>query len=226
MLNKIRQVFGNRSSNVEESLELLRFFKSKSYEKLIATPHVMQEGYRNEIDDILRALEVVQEAAARENLDLKLEASAEYYLDENFQKKIKQKELLPLCGDYILFECSFLNRPANLHDTIFDLQMAGYKPVLAHPERYPYLFANNKLDHYRRIKEQGALLQLNLGSLIKAYPEPARTAARALVDAGLIDFVGSDLHRPYQLPLMDLVYQDKYLQKLCEQKQFLNPQLK
>ena len=103
--------------------------------------------------------------------------------------------MLTFGGDqrYLLFETSYMNESLNLQSTIFELQASGYRPVLAHPERYVYFYGRfaeiEKLRH-----EYGVLLQLNLNSLAGYYSPAARHVAEKMIDAGLVDFVGTDTH--------------------------------
>lgn len=179
------------------SLDLLRELRDLGFRKLVMTPHVMGDFYRNTPAGIRAALTELSAAAIAAGLgDVALECAAEYYLDEWLGRKLADgTELLSFGGAkrYLLFETSYLNEPFNLRTTIFELKAAGYRPVLAHPERYTYLYKNfsaiEKLRH-----EYGVLLQLNLNSLAGYYSPAARHVAEKMIDAGLVDFVGTDTH--------------------------------
>jgi protein-tyrosine phosphatase len=80
-----------------------------------------------------------------------------------------------------------------LQATIFELKAAGYRPVLAHPERYTYYYG--RFAEIRKLRlEYGVLLQLNLNSLAGYYSPAARQVAEQMIDEGLVDFVGTDTH--------------------------------
>jgi protein-tyrosine phosphatase len=196
--------------DLDESLAMLRGFADRGYRALIATPHVMGDHYRNTPDGIRAALERTREAARAEGLDLRLEAAAEYYLDDAFLHLLDGGgELLPLPGGRLLFELSYLNRPNHLQEAIFRMQTSGWKPVLAHPERYPYFHGDPRLGPYRELAEQGVELQVNLGSLTGRHGEGARRTARELLDAGLVDLLGTDLHRADQWAGLEAVARDR-----------------
>jgi tyrosine-protein phosphatase YwqE len=185
------------AETLAHSLDLLRELQALGFTKLVMTPHVMGDFYKNTPEGIRQALGLLRAAAAEAGLgSVALECAAEYYLDEWLGRKLADgTELLTFGGEhrYLLIETSYLNEPLNLNATIFDLQAAGYRPVLAHPERYVYLYQRfSELERLRQ--EQGVLLQLNLNSLAGYYSPAARHVAEKLIDAKLIDFVGTDTH--------------------------------
>ena len=85
----------------------------------------------------------------------------------------------------------------NIFELIFELQLNGYKPVLAHPERYKYYF--NNYEQLLKLKNTGCLFQLNLMSVVGHYGEKAKSLASRLLSDNLIDFVGSDIHHKVHL---------------------------
>ncbi|SFG67470.1 tyrosine-protein phosphatase [Pedobacter insulae] len=177
---------------IEDSIALARRFKALGYKKLIASPHVMADYFRNSPDTIRRGLDVLRKGLLQNQIDLEVEAAAEYYMDETFEKKIKEKTVLTFGDNYLLFELSFINYPANIHDMIKLMQDSGYKPVLAHPERYPYF--HGSVDNYIRIKEQDCNLQINAIALTGYYGPGPKKLAEEIIENNLVDFVGSDMH--------------------------------
>ncbi|GGI28891.1 tyrosine-protein phosphatase [Pedobacter mendelii] len=180
------------AQTLNDSLLLAKKFKALGFKKLIATPHIMADYFRNTPDTINRGLDILRKGLHEIQLDLEVEAAAEYYLDETFERKIKQKEVLTFGKNYLLFELSYINEPQNLFDFIKTIQNAGYKPVLAHPERYPYYYGDKET--YHQIKENGCLLQLNSIALAGYYGSGAKKAAEQMVKNHLVDFIGSDMH--------------------------------
>jgi len=128
------------SKSMEESLELIKRLSSYGLQKIITTPHVMSEYYKNTPEIISMGLEDLRKAVKAEGISIEIEAAAEYYIDEILLEKIKDgKSLLTFGEKYILVETGFINKPQMLLETMFQLEMSGYKPILAHPERYQYL---------------------------------------------------------------------------------------
>lgn len=180
------------AQTLNDSLLLAKRFKALGFKKLIATPHIMADYFRNSPDTINRGLEVLRRGLQEIQLDLEVDAAAEYYLDETLEKKVRQKEVLTFGNKYLLFELSYLNSPKNLFEFIKMMQDAGYKPVLAHPERYPYYYSS--LENYQQIRETGCLLQLNSIALTGYYGSGAKKVAEQMVENHLVDFIGSDMH--------------------------------
>ncbi len=185
------------AATLTDSLVLLRELRTLGFRRLVMTPHIMGDFYKNTPDNIRAALASLREAAAAAGLgDVALECAAEYYLDEFLGRKLTDgTEMLTFGGAqrYLLFETSYLNEPLNLFETVFELQARGYRPVLAHPERYTYLYGRFA-DIEKLRGDYGVLLQINLNSLAGYYSPAAQKIAEQLIDARLVDFVGTDTH--------------------------------
>ncbi len=182
-----------------ESLELLQHMSSKGFSRLITTPHISADYYPNTPDKIRKGLEQLRTAAAVENIPLQLEAAAEYMIDEMFVEMIHRREPLLFFGDrYVLVEMSFVQPSPMLQQVIFELQALGYKPVLAHPERYAY-YHRMTAEEFALLKESGCLFQLNAIALSGYYGKDVNICASKMLKAGLYDLVGSDIHHERHL---------------------------
>ncbi|GAB3837109.1 tyrosine-protein phosphatase [Hymenobacter jeollabukensis] len=203
------------AETLEQSVELLRLMQTLGYRKLVMTPHIMGDFYRNTPEGVRGALASLQQAATAAGIEVELDCAAEYYLDEFFMRRLETRdELLSFGGDkrYVLFETSYINEPFNLQEAVFGLKSAGYQPVLAHPERYTYLYG--RFPELEKIRENGALLQVNLNSLVGYYSSGAKRVAEKLIDAGLVDFVGTDAHNLKHMSALNRVLESEYLTKL------------
>ena len=205
------------AETVEHSVELLRAMRALGYRKLIMTPHIMGDFYKNTPEGIRAALHTLRQAAAAAGItDVTLECAAEYYLDEWFGPRLdRNDELLSFGGEkrYLLFETSYINEPFNLAETVFRLRSMGYQPVLAHPERYTYCYG--RFDELVRMRESGVLFQLNLNSLSGYYSAGAKKTAERLIDGGLVDMVGTDAHNLKHVnTLREKTLPAEYLRKL------------
>jgi tyrosine-protein phosphatase YwqE len=206
--------------DMEASITMIKRFKELGYKKIITTPHVMCDFYKNTPEIILKGLDDVRNELARQNIDIETEAAAEYNLDDGLGKLIKDKNLLTFGDNYVLFELPFLNEPRNLQETIFELQTSGYKPILAHPERYSYWHDNFEI--YEELQAKGVLLQLNLLSLTGHYSPQVKKIAEKLVEANLIDGVGTDCHRIEHLMTIESILDSKYIHQLANKEDLLN----
>ncbi|MES2387616.1 MAG: CpsB/CapC family capsule biosynthesis tyrosine phosphatase [Bacteroidota bacterium] len=181
------------AATIEDSLILLRGFIDMGFRKVITTPHVL-EGFPNTPEIIKAKLAEVQAAAKAANLDIQIGAAAEYFFDETFVRKVmKGEELLTFGDNYLLFETAFLNEPINLKDMIKEMIWKGFKPVMAHPERYTWL-ANNK-EKLKQYHETGVLFQVNVMAFAGFYDEAAKKTAEWLTDNEMVSFLGSDCHK-------------------------------
>jgi len=181
------------SPDVETSIALIRGLGEAGITKFICTPHVIGDMFRNTPETVHAALSVLRQACGENHLEVQLNAAAEYLLDDYFMELLRMKApLLTLTKNYILTELSYATSPTNLETMAFELNIAGYQPLMAHPERYHYYHKNYSA--YHRMKELGFLLQVNLLSIAGYYGKAAAKAAKYIVVNNLADFVGTDLH--------------------------------
>lgn len=211
------------AQTMEDSILLVKAMSEFGYRKIITTPHIMSDYYRNTPDIIKHGLEDLRVTLASTGIPIEVDAAAEYYFDSELGSKISQKQLLTFGSNYVLFELSYLNAPEGLSEVIFQMKTSGYNPVLAHPERYPFWYANP--EKFQEIKAKGALLQLNINSLTGFYSPAAKKIAEWLIDHNMIDFLGTDCHHLGHIKLMHKVVHDPYLKKLIDSGRLLNPGL-
>ncbi len=189
------------AKDLDHSIDLIKKMSSYGIKNFITTPHVLGDVYPNSPEIILSKLDEVQKRLKVEGLsDIKISASAEYMLDEQFTSLLDKDTILPLKKNYILVEMSYFNAPVNLYEVLFEIQLKGYKPILAHPERYN--FYHNDFENYYKLKKSGCLFQLNMLSLTDHYGSNIQKVSKKLLDLGLYDFLGTDTHHSRHLDLM------------------------
>lgn len=210
---------------IEDSVAMIREFAAMGYKKVITTPHIMSDAYRNTPEIIFGGLAQVRVALKTAGIPIEIEAAAEYYMDFDFEKKIDERRLLTFGnGKYVLFELSFVNPPDSLMGIIFKLLTNGYKPILAHPERYNFWHGDFK--KYEELVEKGVLLQLNFNSLSGHYGPPAQKIAERMIDQNMISFIGSDCHHLGHIEIMrNRTVFEKSLHRLIESGKLLNSTL-
>ena len=171
----------------EDSLAILRFLEEQGVSEVWFTPHVMEdvpnttEGIRARFAE----LKGVYHGGLRFHL------AAEYMIDTLFEERLAARDLLTHGNDTVLVETSAVAPPINLWEVLETMRKAGYRPLIAHPERYRYM---DKAD-YKRLHDMGCVLQMNLPSIVGFYGESARERALDLLDKGWYSMVGSDCHR-------------------------------
>lgn len=201
-------------ASFEEAIKTLTFFINRGYKKVITSPHIMSDYYKNTPEIIYNKLEELKLKVKENNLNIQVEAAAEYYLDEGFVEKLKKGEkLLTFGSNYLLFETSYLNKPNQLNSVIFDILSAGYKPILVHPERYQYI---QKFEEFEEIKARGVYFQVNIASFTGYYSGTSKKFAELLVDNNMVNFLGSDCHGERHLGVLREAYNTKYYKKALE----------
>ena len=175
------------------SISYIKELQQLGYRKIITTPHILSGLYPNTPDNILSGLDALKKELAAQQINIEVQAAAEYFIDEYFQGLLKDKKpLLTLKDNLVLVEVSMLTAPLDLQDVLFEMQLQQYQPVLAHPERYIYL--RSRIEYFEEIKNAGAQFQLNLLSLTGYYGAHARDLAEYLLQKGMYDYAGTDLH--------------------------------
>ena len=177
---------------MEDTRFLLNEMLDFGFTKVITSPHTMKNVWDNSSTTILEAKAKVEKELPSESNRLQLSCASEYFLDTDFVKLFETESLLTLKENYVLVEMSYLNAPIQLYDIIFQLQLKGYQPVLAHPERYTFFHSN--FSEYERLKKAGCLFQMNLLSSVGYYGKEVSAIAEELLAKEMIDFVGSDIH--------------------------------
>ena len=209
------------AKNLKESQFLMEAMIGFGFKKCITSPHTMANVYNNTIESINIAKQTVETELTDLAQKLDLKAASEYFIDDNFVENFKSNPLLTLKDKYVLVEMSFLNPPIQLHDYLFELQLAGYQPVLAHPERYAFYHSSFK--DFERLKKMGLKFQLNLLSGVGYYGPEVTKISDKLLKEGFIDFVGSDIHHKQHIDSFQrkvILKETKAFEKAIENNQF------
>ena len=196
----------------EEAEGIILQFQKLGYKKIITTPHIMNDAFKNTPEGILKKLNELKYHLVDKGIQMEIEAAAEYYLDEYFVKAIESNQhVLTFGKKYLLFETNFITEPLNLKEFIFLATTKGYKLVLAHPERYLYLQDNVKAQ--QDLLDRGVLFQINISSITGYYSKQVQRAANKLIDRGWVHFMGSDCHHAQHVKLVEEAKQFRHYQK-------------
>jgi protein-tyrosine phosphatase len=186
---------------VEESVTMIRKMQDLGFRQLYTTPHIMWDCYKNTPERILSGLTDVRIACSAANLDIEINAAAEYFIDEHFVELLEiPNSILTLPGNRVLVELPYSTPLMNTSETLFHIIERGYTPVLAHPERYTYFYSDPSI--YKKLCGQGCELQVNILSLGSYYGENIQKMAEWLLKNKLITFLGSDAHKIQHLDLI------------------------
>ena len=161
--------------------------------------------------------------AKERGIDVDFQAAAEYYVDEHFEELIAKDDILSFGDKHVLFELSFDTEQINYKRAVFNLQLNGYKPILAHPERYEYWHGN--FSKYEDVADRGILIQINTNCLTGHYGPGVKRISERLIEADLVDFIGTDTHHVGHLNLLEAMRRSPLLKKLVESGRLLNSTL-
>lgn len=212
------------AKSMDDSILMLKNFEQLGVKKVIATPHSMADGYVNPNQKILKLRDELREAMKANDIHIQLDAAAEYYADELFMEKLANKDLLTFGKNYVLMELSYVSKPQNVGEIVYKLQVAGYDLILAHPERYPY-YHEEDFSSYESLKDRKVYFQINIASLAGRYGAGAEYTAKRMIDEGMVEFVGSDLHSLNSFEVLRMCLKEKHLEKLLTSDKLLNKTL-
>lgn len=208
------------------SIELLTNMYKLGIRNFVCTPHVIEGVWENSTEKIISTFNelnsVVEQTPHLKEISLRV--AAEYMIDENFQKLLENKDFLPVKDNKILVEMSYLAPPANLFETIAEIQVKGFKPILAHPERYKTF--HQDLAVYERLKAAGCMFQINFISLSNYYGKDVHESAIWLLRNNMIDFIGSDLHHMRHMEIIESVVTRKSMMDMVMPVIYNNHQLR
>lgn len=197
----------------EESLEVIDRLLELGYRKFITTPHIMTDYFGNTRESVQSAYAQFLPLLRERNYTMPFEVAAEYYLDDELIGMVERKEkLLTFGSTYLLFETNVISEPLQLKEFIFAITLQGYKPILAHPERYQYM----TLEKAEDLRNRGVLLQLNLLSLIGHYGPPIQRLAEKLIARGWVDMLGTDCHNLEHTRLLQAVFKTSAYRKALD----------
>lgn len=167
---------------------------------IFCTPHSEAYDYAEDVNLVFQKLKANVERAYP---DMKLYLGCEVYCEERMMPQVLEKlntgHYPTMNGTkYVLTEFSVWDTPQGAISCVKALAEAGYKPIIAHMERYPFLWGN--WGAVKQIRELGALVQVNAYSLFDEEDASVRDWARQLVGAQMVDFLGTDAHRTYHRP--------------------------
>lgn len=212
------------AEDIENSIELIKGMAELGFQKLITTPHIMWDMYKNTHAVVLEKLELVKNAVRNAGIDIEIHAAAEYFLDEHVEELLLHKEpLLAISGNMVLTEFSMAFPSMNIKDILFKMQMQGYQPVIAHPERYIYLERNK--DFYTELRDAGCIFQLNLLSLSGHYGRSVTELAQYLLKNEYYSLLGTDLHHSGHLEGLRRFEMPAILKKELDAGRILNSRL-
>jgi protein-tyrosine phosphatase len=213
------------SPDTDTSLRLIRGLQDLGYDRLVTTPHIMGDVYRNDLNTITASHQQLQQVTPAIPTPIPLLAAAEYYLDDYFDELVRNKvPLLTIKDNWVLVEFSFVTAPIDYKEKLFDLQINGYQPVLAHPERYNYFMSRKEI--FEELKTAGCLFQLNILSLMGYYGKGPLELSRHFIKKKWVSLLGTDLHHDRHLQALQSAHTlNDTIKSLLDSGNILNPSI-
>ena len=183
------------SKSLEMTLALLEEAEKVGFKKIVLSSHYMENYF---IVDSIKRQKILAKIDNSKSSKVELYLGNEIFITSDIVKLLQEKKAVSLNnGRYVLFELPFNMKPMNIMDVVFQLESKNYIPILAHPERYEYLYQHP--ESYEDLIDKGVLLQLNYGSFIGYYGKTVKLVAEKLLKSNMAHFIATDVHRPNTL---------------------------
>ncbi|MBN2828895.1 MAG: capsular biosynthesis protein [Candidatus Cloacimonetes bacterium] len=180
------------SNDQSEVLNIIKQMSQNGVKTVFATPHYLEGMYNNHDITIKNAVKDLQDKIQAENIDIKLLRGCEVYLTPNSPIDIERENLQYFDTNYCLVECNVNSLETEVYQNLFNVLRRGYRPVLAHPERYRFIMSSSKAA--KELIKRDVYFQINSGSLLGLYGKKVKETAWKLVHNGYAHFVASDTH--------------------------------
>jgi tyrosine-protein phosphatase YwqE len=213
--NHILPGIDDGAKDANDSYNLRIGLQERGFEKCVYTPHIYTEIHPNNPESISNAYNTLFQDTTYSDAFKSDRFAAEYMIDENFKDALNNnKSLLCIKDKKVLIEFSTLQLPFFAEETIFNLRLLGYTPIIAHPERYNYMFNNTTSNlTYTQLKDMGCEFQLNLLSLVGMYGNISKQASIYLLKNQLYDYAATDVHNSMHLRFLDKLIQSSVWNK-------------
>ena len=214
------------AADTEMSLQLITGLHDLGYKQFITTPHIYWDLYKNNAATIGSAHAKLQQALLEKDNRVSIKPAAEYFLDDHFDELLDTNTpLLTIHDNWVLVEFSFVTVPLNFKNKLFNMQMKGYQPILAHPERYLY-FMNDR-SWYDELKNAGCYFQLNILSLAGYYGKASQQLAHYLISKQYVNLLGTDCHHERHIEALRAAGSSvmEPMQSMLDTGSLLNPSL-
>lgn len=181
------------ASNIQMALDMARFAAEDGVEVMACTPHFLPGVYDPDPADVVRRVALLNERLMEEGIELALVTGCEAHVRPDMLRQLAAGQILTFhFGRHVLVEMPPVTLPPNMDRFFLDLIRAGYKPVMAHVERYRW--SERAMPFIQSMVVAGAQMQVTAGSFFGDYGRAAQDLAMRLLDLGLVHIVASDAH--------------------------------
>lgn len=181
------------SKNLDMSMEMLRYAQAEGIRQMIVTPHNKPMHHNVGKEKMQELIHMLRAQMKQEKLEIELYPGNELYYREDLVKCIEQGKAITMAGSkYVLVEFLPVGRWEYIRDGVNDMLMAGYRPILAHIERYQEV--SKDVERVLRLREMGCYIQVNTASVMGKYGMGTKQYVRKLLKQQLVDFIATDAH--------------------------------
>jgi protein-tyrosine phosphatase len=199
---------------LEEAISLCRMLQIRGIDKVIATPHFIGDyDSKATPENINEKITTLMNELKKENIKLEIYPGMEVFASNDTVDRLEKGEILTLNNSrYVLIEFSFENIPKYMSELLFSMQLKGYIPIIAHPERYNVRYRKSGI--IKKAVENGSLLQVNSGSIMGVHGSEIREEAIRLLRSGMVHLVATDAHGDRR-PIYSISEVEKELTEIC-----------
>ncbi len=185
--------------DLDMALEMARMAFADGIRVVACTPHIYPGVYENDADGIRAAIFALQAALDERGINLRLVEGADVHLAPDLVGEIKAGRVPTIAGSrYILLEPPHHVAPPRLEDSVFQLTVAGYVPVITHPERLSWI--EGHFDLFQRLVRGGAWMQVTSGSVTGRFGTRPKYWAERMLDENMVHILATDAHHPRRRP--------------------------
>lgn len=181
------------ASSIAETAKLLKLEYADGVRTIIVTPHYRVGMFEPSMDEVYKQYARVKEIAAMVGDGMQVFLGCEFHVNEDMVTVLRQGRRPTMAGSrYVLTEFSEKHDYPFIRGKCYELLSNGYKPIVAHAERYPAIRKN--IDYLGDLAELGAYIQMNAGSVLGKEGFLIRQFCKKAIKEALIHFIGSDAH--------------------------------
>lgn len=182
---------GARDVNI--SIKMAKKAESLGYNAIFATPHYIEASHETKKEELLNSVQILNGMLQERNINVNIYSGNEIYYSRNVLELLQENKVCTLANSrYFLMELPFSGRVLGLRDLIENITHVGYIPIIAHPERYD--FVNQNYKELYDIIDAGALLQVNLSSILGYYGNKPKATVKKLLKNNMVSVIGTDSH--------------------------------
>ena len=181
------------ASDISISIEMAKAFVADGVSVVACTPHILPGLYANSGPQIREATKQLQQRLVTEGIPLRLVTGADNHVLPSFVAELRSGHLLSLADSrYVLVEPPHHVAPPRMEEMFFNLLVAGYIPILTHPERLSWI--KTHYNTIQRLIHAGVWIQLTAGSLAGAFGQRARYWSERMLEEGSVHILATDAH--------------------------------